>query len=82
MTVVMSDNLKNELRQKSHAMLEDMLTEEDEGVAAEDRLTSTDVFNIVLDHLGGDAIKEYRDLVSAHGAQAVEDEGIKHVYEA
>lgn len=80
MTVQFSDKLKADLREKSHAMLEDNLTYDDEG-GDQSMWDSTTVFNIVLDHLDSESSQEYRDLVRVHGAQAVEDEGIKHVYE-
>lgn len=74
-----SKHLRSELRNKSHAFLEDNLQYADEGAEA---LTREAIAGITLDHLDAKAIEEYREKVTAHGSDAAEAEAARHVYEA
>lgn len=79
-----SQQLRRELRDHSHGILEDNLTYEDEGAEG----SPGDQFGgklglagIVLDHLSHEAITEYRAAVEKFGGDTALEEASRHVYE-
>lgn len=76
-----SQKLRNELRDRSHAILEETLTYEDEGVEDDPFGGREGLAAITLDGISSEALKEYHLLCEAFSPEAALAEATRHVYE-